>query len=65
MLPNLPETHLTVWGGQAAGIVFAINPMLEPAAIGELLKAGEAKVLVSHRFGALTGTPWAMSFEIL
>ena len=20
MLPNLPETHLTVWGGEAAGI---------------------------------------------
>ena len=38
VLPNLPETHLTIWGGQAAGIVFAINPMLEPAAIGELLK---------------------------
>jgi fatty-acyl-CoA synthase len=47
VLPNLPETHLTIWGGQAAGIVFAINPMLEPAAIAELLKAGEAKVLVA------------------
>ena len=47
MLPNLPQTHLTIWGGQAAGIVFAINPLLEPAAIGELLKAGGAKVLVT------------------
>jgi fatty-acyl-CoA synthase len=47
VLPNLPETHLTIWGGQAAGIVFAINPLLEPAAIGELLKAGEAKVVVT------------------
>jgi fatty-acyl-CoA synthase len=47
VLPNLPETHLTIWGGQAAGIVFAINPMLEPAAIGELLRAGGAKVLVT------------------
>ena len=37
VLPNLPETHLTIWGGEAAGIVFAINPLLEPAAIGELL----------------------------
>jgi len=34
VLPNLPETHLTIWGGEAAGIVFAINPLLEPAAIG-------------------------------
>lgn len=47
VLPNLPETHLTIWGGQAAGIVFAINPMLEPAAITELLRAGGAKLLVT------------------
>lgn len=47
VLPNLPETHLVVWGGQASGIVFAINPMLEPEAIGELLRAGGAKVLVT------------------
>jgi fatty-acyl-CoA synthase len=47
VLPNLPETHLTIWGGEAAGIVFAINPMLEPTAIAGLLRAGEAKVLVT------------------
>lgn len=47
VLPNLPETHLTIWGGQAAGITYAINPLLEPAAIADLLKAGEAKVLVT------------------
>ncbi|MDM0116675.1 acyl-CoA synthetase [Variovorax sp. J22R133] len=46
-LPNLPQTHLAVWGGQAAGIAFAINPMLEPTAIVELLAAGEAKVLIT------------------
>lgn len=44
---NLPETHLTIWGGQATGIVFAINPLLEPAAIAELLEAGGAKLLVT------------------
>lgn len=47
VLPNLPQTHLVIWGGQAAGIVFAINPLLEPASIGELLRAGNAKVLVT------------------
>ncbi|MGJ7510304.1 acyl-CoA synthetase [Variovorax sp. GT1P44] len=46
-LPNLPQTHLAIWGGQAAGIAFAINPMLEPAAIVELLAAGDAKVLIT------------------
>ena len=47
VLPNLPQTHLAIWGGQAAGIAFAINPMLEPTAIAELLDAGEAKVLIT------------------
>ena len=47
VLPNLPQTHLAIWGGQAAGIAFAINPLLEPAAIAELLDAGEAKVLIT------------------
>jgi fatty-acyl-CoA synthase len=47
VLPNLPETHFTIWGGQAAGIVFAVNPLLEPAAIADLLRAGGAKVLVT------------------
>lgn len=47
MLPNLPETHFTIWGGQAAGIVCAINPLLEAAAIAELLGAAGATVLVT------------------
>lgn len=47
VLPNLPQTHLAIWGGQAAGIAFAINPMLEPSAIADLLAAGEARVLIT------------------
>ncbi|MDN3922918.1 acyl-CoA synthetase [Roseateles violae] len=47
VLPNLPQTHLAIWGGQAAGIAFAINPLLEPGAIAELLGAGRAKVLIT------------------
>lgn len=47
VLPNLPETHFVVWGGEAAGIVCAINPLLEPAAIGDLLNAAGARVLVT------------------
>ncbi|HTO63481.1 MAG TPA: hypothetical protein VMM15_19735 [Bradyrhizobium sp.] len=26
VLPNLPETHFTIWGGEAAGVVLAVNP---------------------------------------
>ena len=32
VLPNLPETHFTIWGGEAAGAALAINPMLESEA---------------------------------
>ena len=47
VLPNLPETHCVIWGGQAAGIVTAINPLLEPAAIAELLNAANASIVVT------------------
>lgn len=46
-LPNLPETHFTIWGGEAAGIVLAINPMLDASQIGDLLVAAKARVLVT------------------
>ena len=47
ILPNLPETHWTIWGGESAGIVFAINPLLEPAMMLELMRAAQPKWLVT------------------
>lgn len=47
LLPNLPETHFVIWGAETAGIVCAINPLLESEAIGELLIASGASVLVT------------------
>lgn len=47
VLPNLPETHFVIWGGEAAGIVCAINPLLEASAIGDLLNAAGAEALVT------------------
>ena len=47
LLPNLPETHFTIWGGEAAGIVMAINPLLEAAQVADLLRAAKAKVVVT------------------
>ncbi len=47
ILPNLPETHLAIWGGEAAGIAFAISPLLETEQIAGLLKAVEPKLLVT------------------
>ena len=47
VLPNLPETHFVIWGGEAAGIAFAINPLLDAEMIRELLVTGKAKWLVT------------------
>ncbi len=47
LLPNLPHTHFTLWGGEAAGVVNAINPLLEPEHIAELIHAADSKVLVT------------------
>ena len=46
LLPNLPHTHYVLWGGEAAGIVNPINPLLEPATIAEICQAAGTKVLV-------------------
>jgi fatty-acyl-CoA synthase len=47
VLPNLPETQFVIWGGQAVGIVAAIDPQLEPAAIADLLNTVNATILVT------------------
>ena len=47
MLPNLPETHFVIWGGETAGAVLAINPYLEPVQITALMKAARARALVT------------------
>ncbi|PHV35982.1 acyl-CoA synthetase [Janthinobacterium sp. BJB304] len=47
ILPNLPETHWTIWGGETAGIVMAINPMLEAGTIGQLLQAAQPRLVVT------------------
>lgn len=45
LLPNLPQTHYILWGGQAAGIVNPINPLLEPATIRDICLAAGTRVL--------------------
>ncbi len=47
LLPNLPHTHYTIWGGEAAGIVNAINPLLDAEHILELIKASKSEILVT------------------
>ena len=59
VLPNLPETHFTIWGGEAAGAALAINPMLEPKLIANLLRSVRASVLVTMA-PALNPTTWSV-----
>jgi len=47
LLPNVPHTHYVLWGGEAAGIVNPINPMLEAKTIIEICQAAGTKVLVA------------------
>ena len=47
ILPSLPETHFTIWGGEAAGIAMAVNPLLDGEQIANLLNAARAKVIVT------------------
>lgn len=47
VLPNLPETHYVIWGGEAAGIVMSLNPMLEAEHLASLLSTAQAKYLVA------------------
>ena len=47
VLPNLPETHWTIWGAETAGIAFAINPLIEPPMMLELMNAAKPKFLVT------------------
>jgi fatty-acyl-CoA synthase len=47
MLPNLIETHATLWGAETAGYAVPINFLLQPEAIAALLTASGARVLVA------------------
>ncbi len=49
LLPNATETVLTYLGGQVAGIVNPINPLLEAEQIAAILRETGAKVLVTLR----------------
>src|SRR5271166_4443630 len=46
-LPNLPETHFAIWGGEAAGAALAVNPMLEPRQVAEIMRFARASILVT------------------
>jgi acyl-CoA synthetase (AMP-forming)/AMP-acid ligase II len=57
LLPNCNETVLTYLGGQIAGIVNPINPLLDPEQIASILRETKAKVLVTLKAFPKTDVP--------
>lgn len=47
LLPLVPQSFFTLYGGEAAGIANPVNPLLEPDQIAEILRAAGTKVLVT------------------
>jgi len=47
LLPGCLEYHLALWGGEAAGIVQPLNPLLTDEKLVSLMNAGRAKVLIA------------------
>jgi fatty-acyl-CoA synthase len=47
LLPNLPETHFAIWGGQLVGKINPINPMLEYEQIVDILKTSQSTILIT------------------
>ncbi|OYU32597.1 MAG: acyl-CoA synthetase [Comamonadaceae bacterium PBBC2] len=48
MLPGGLAYHLALWGGEAAGIVQPLNPLLSEDKLLSLLRASGAQVLIAH-----------------
>ncbi len=47
LLPNFMETHIALWGAEAAGIANPINPLLDAEVIRDILNEVEVKVLIT------------------
>ena len=55
LLPGCLEYHLALWGGEAAGIVQPLNPLLTDDKLASLLNASRAKVLIAWGDDAESG----------
>ncbi|HMS26443.1 MAG TPA: acyl-CoA synthetase [Burkholderiaceae bacterium] len=63
LLPGCLEYHLALWGGEAAGIVQPLNPLLSDEKLVSLMNAGRAKVLIAWGADGDTGF-WSKAMRI-
>ena len=58
LLPNLPQTQFSIWGGEAAAIINPINPLLEVEHIASILNETKCPLLIT--LAPMVGTDlWA------
>jgi fatty-acyl-CoA synthase len=57
VMPNAPETAITLLGGAVAGIVNPVNPLLEAEQISAILRETKAKVVVTLKAFPKTDLP--------
>ncbi|MDM0024644.1 acyl-CoA synthetase [Variovorax saccharolyticus] len=63
LLPGCLDYHLALWGGEAAGIVQPLNPLLTDDKLVALMTAGRAKVLIAYGSDADSGM-WAKAMRL-
>ncbi len=47
LLPNVPQSHFVLWGGEAAGIVNPLNPLLSEDALLALMEKAGTDIIVA------------------
>ena len=63
LLPGCLEYHLALWGGEAAGIVQPLNPMLTDDKLVSLMTEANAKVLIAYG-SDVEGELWSKACRI-
>ena len=63
LLPGCLEYHLALWGGEAAGIVQPLNPLLSDEKLVSLMNAAGAKVLIAYGADAESGM-WSKAMRL-
>jgi len=63
LLPGCLEYHLALWGGEAAGIVQPLNPLLAEDKLASLMNAARAKVLIAYGSDVECGS-WSKALRL-
>ncbi|RYZ12759.1 MAG: acyl-CoA synthetase [Comamonadaceae bacterium] len=63
LLPGCLDYHLALWGGEAAGIVQPLNPLLTDDKLVSLMNAAGAKVLIAYGSDAESGM-WSKAMRL-